>query len=107
MSSDVNECKPLAGGGVRARHRVAGARRPAAARGRAVQVDPIKPTLKAPESKPLKLEHEKTLSIFAFKFYLRHYSEALKLVGLVGAEGLCGMEVVEAGAYTRSLFSST
>jgi len=34
----------------------------------------MKPTLKAPESKRLKLEHEKTLSNFAFKFNLRRYN---------------------------------
>ena len=32
--------------------------------GRAVQVDPVKPTLKAPKSKLLKLAHEKVLSDF-------------------------------------------
>jgi len=36
-------------------------------------VDPIKPTLEAPGSKHLKLEHEKLLSIFALKFNLRRY----------------------------------
>ena len=39
-----------------------------------MQVDPIKPTLKATESKPLKLEHEKTLSNFAFKVNVRRYT---------------------------------
>jgi len=43
-------------------------------RGRAVQVNPIKPTLKAPGSKRLKLEHEKLLSDFAYNFNLRRYS---------------------------------
>jgi len=33
--------------------------------GSAVQVDPMKPTLKAPGTKRLKLEHEKPLSNFA------------------------------------------
>jgi len=42
--------------------------------GRAVQVDPIKPTLKAPGSERLKLEHEKLLFNFAFNFNLRRYS---------------------------------
>jgi len=41
--------------------------------GRAVQVHPIKPTLKAPGTKPLKVEHEKLCSNFAFKFKLRRY----------------------------------
>jgi hypothetical protein len=39
-----------------------------------VQVDPIKPTLKASKSKFLKLEHEKVLSDYAFNFNLRRYS---------------------------------
>jgi hypothetical protein len=42
--------------------------------GRAVQVDPIQPTLKSPGMKPLKLEYDKPLSSFAFKFNLRRYS---------------------------------
>ena len=46
------------------------------ANGRAVQVDPIKPTLKAPKSKLLKLEHEKVLSNYAFKLKFRRYTTA-------------------------------
>ena len=42
-----------------------------------MQVDPIKPTLKAPGSKRLKLEHEKLLSNFAFNFNLRRYTEGI------------------------------
>jgi len=38
-----------------------------------VQVDTLKPTLKAPKSKHLKLEHEKMLSNCAFKVNLRRY----------------------------------
>ena len=41
-----------------------------------MQVDPIKLTLKAPGIKLLKLEHDKSLSNFAFKFNLRCYIEA-------------------------------
>ena len=37
----------------------------------------MKTTLKAPESKCLKLEHEKTLSNFAFRFNLRRYSKEM------------------------------
>jgi hypothetical protein len=44
-------------------------------RGRAVQVDPIKPTLKAPKSKLSKLAHEKVLSNCAFKFHLHRSIE--------------------------------
>ena len=39
--------------------------------GRAVQVDPIKPTLKVPGTERLKLKYHETLSTFAFKFSLR------------------------------------
>jgi hypothetical protein len=46
-----------------------------AARGEAVHVDPIKPKLKAPGTKCLKLEFDELLSIFAFKINLRRYSE--------------------------------
>jgi hypothetical protein len=37
----------------------------------------MKPTLKAPKSKLLNLEHEKVLSKCGFKFNLRRYSLAL------------------------------
>jgi hypothetical protein len=40
-----------------------------------VQVDPIKPTLKAPGTERLKLEQDGLLSNFGFKFNLRHYSK--------------------------------
>jgi len=39
-----------------------------------VQVDPIKPTLKAPGAKRWKLEHEKLLSNFDVNFNVRRYS---------------------------------
>ena len=45
-------------------------------RGRVARVDPIKTTLKASGTKRLKLEHEKVLSSYAFKFNLRRYSAA-------------------------------
>jgi hypothetical protein len=38
-----------------------------------VQVDPIKPTLKASGAKRLKLEYDELLSSFGFKFNLRRY----------------------------------
>jgi len=41
------------------------------ARGGAVLVDPMKPTLKAPGIKLLKLKYVKPLSKFGFKFNLR------------------------------------
>jgi len=45
------------------------------ARGTAVQVDPIKPTLKAPGAKPLQLKYDEMLSKFAFEIDLRRYNE--------------------------------
>jgi hypothetical protein len=42
--------------------------------GRAVQVDPIKPTLKPPGSKSLKVKCDVLLSNAAFKFNLRRYT---------------------------------
>jgi len=42
--------------------------------GRAVQVDPIEPTLKAPGTKRLKLTNYTLLSSFAFNFHLRRYT---------------------------------
>ena len=38
-----------------------------------MQIDPIKPTLKAPGTKLLKLKCDKPLSNFAFEFNLRRY----------------------------------
>ena len=62
---------PLGQGGGRA----ASAGRGGVARGgRAVQVDPIKPTLTAPGSKRLKLKFDEPLSNFAFKFNMRCYT---------------------------------
>jgi len=42
--------------------------------GRAVQVKPMKPMLKAPGTKRLKLKYIKLLSRFAFNFNLRRYT---------------------------------
>ena len=42
--------------------------------GKAVQVDPMKPTFKAPGSNRLKLNYDQLLSNFAFSFNLRRYS---------------------------------
>ena len=54
--------------------------RPRLLPGRAVQLDPIKPTFKAPEIKSLKLEYDRPLSQFAFKFNLRRYIQAQKVM---------------------------
>jgi len=48
-----------------------------ALRGEAVQVDPIKTTLKAPGTKRLKLEFNELLSSFASKSNLRRYTEGI------------------------------
>jgi structural maintenance of chromosome 1 len=40
-----------------------------------VQLDPTKPALTAPESKPLNLQYDEVLSSFAFKFNLRRCIE--------------------------------
>jgi hypothetical protein len=76
----VDECKPL----------VAGAQRhlPGRRPGRAVQVDPIKPTLRAPGTKRLKLNCDVLLSTSAFKFNLRRYTEAC-IAAEVGAARHC------------------
>jgi len=60
----VDECKPLAFGQFGRRRTGVGREE----RGRAVQVDPIKPTLKAPGTERLKLKYEELLSHFGFKF---------------------------------------
>ena len=97
-----------------------------------MQVDPIKPTLKAPGSERLKLKYDEPLSNFAFNIYLRRYTEVqieesidadyenivagdntVKEYLRQGSEQrkALGLEdlgnVSKAGAYTRPLFSST
>ena len=47
-------------------------------RGKAVQVEPMKPTLKAPGTKRLTLKYDKLLSSFGFNFNLRRYIAACK-----------------------------
>jgi len=63
-----------------------------------VHVDPIKPMLKPPETKHLKLQCDELLSSFAFKFKLRRYTPVLS--HRVGARAAA----TAAGAYTRPLF---
>ena len=46
-----------------------------------MQVDPVKPTLKAPGIKLLKLKYDTPLSNFAFKFKLRRYSKGAIAAG--------------------------
>ena len=72
----MDECKPLDGGGADG----------AGALGKAVQVDPIKTTSKAPQIELLKLKHDKPLSNFAFKFNLRHYNWVMPPTGLLALD---------------------
>ena len=64
-----------------------------------MQVDPMKPKLKPPGTKRLKLKCDILLSKFAFTFNLHRYNEAWEL--LWAGDGAA------AGAYTRSLLRST
>jgi hypothetical protein len=64
-----------------------------------MQVDPIKPALEAPGTKRLKPKCDQPPSTFAFNFNLRRY--------IVKAFGANEVHAFEAGAYTRSHFSST
>ena len=66
------------------------ARRP----GRAVQVDPIKPALKAPGTKRLKLKYDELLSNLAFKFNLRRYTLVLDEVSMINGELLDKLDAV-------------
>jgi hypothetical protein len=75
------------------------------ARGKAVQVDPIKLTSKAPGTKRLKRTSDELLSNFAFNFNLRRYNTVNYAVLALNKFGF-GM-VFLAGAYTRPLFSSS
>ena len=69
-----------------------------------MQVDPIKATLKAPESMHLKLIYDGPLSNFAFKFDLRRYSEEDIDIAIES----CPVDCIHwAEAYTRQLLSST
>jgi hypothetical protein len=52
-----------------------------------VQVDPSKPTLKAPETKRLKLQCDGPLSDFAFNFNLRRYKMEEMRRGRVSING--------------------
>jgi len=76
-------------------------------RGEAVQVDPIKPTLKAPGTKRLKLKYDEPLSNFAFNFNLRHYYAVSGSIPAIDKLAEIAKPEFKAGAYTRPLSSST
>jgi hypothetical protein len=52
-----------------------------------VQVDPIKPTLKAPGTKRLKLKYDKPLSSFPVNINLRRYDPATGVQHHIGGAG--------------------
>jgi len=92
-----------------------------------VQVDPLKPILKAPGTKRLKLKYDQLLSNLAFNFNLRRYIKGLELsvdeaLAVWRSQFSYGRMAdfmrehtyhvrhtygLEAGAYTRPLSSST
>jgi len=75
-----------------------------------VQVAPIKPTLKPTGTKRLKLNYDILFSTSAFKFNLRRYTkDAAHTVNTLQYAAPLRVAVgkSQAGAYTRSLFSST
>ena len=67
-----------------------------------MQVDPIKPTLKAPGTESLKLKYYRPLSNSAFKFNLRRYHENETGGVFIGTH-----HKLEEGATGRGLHSST
>ena len=81
-----------------------------------MQVDPMKPKLKPPGNKQLKLKCDVPLSNFAFKFNLRRYNQAV-MRGEGGRTSIIctqprrisatSVAARVAGAYTRPVFSST
>ena len=72
MSSEVSECKPLGGGeGCEGGDQQVEVHETP---GRAMQVEPIKPRLKLPRTKRLKVTCDEPLSRFAFNFNLRSYN---------------------------------
>ena len=131
----MDECKPLlhgVRGGDRlpaGRHRQDGG----IVRGRAVQVDAMKPTLKAPGTKRLKLYYDEPPSNSAFKFNLHRYSvgqqscdlanfgttfggtktcsdgSTVTLTAAARCQPTAGQSAMweQAGAHTRPLFGST
>jgi len=107
LSCEVDECKPLIHG--RAHHPAPAAGAGAAdgdERGRLVQVDPIKPTLKAPGSARLKLKYDNLLSRFAFHFNLRRHNKAVIREARRATRTNFPSSVLQAGAY-RGQHSST
>ena len=68
-----------------------------------VQVDPLKPKLKAPGTKRLKVSGDILLSTSALKSDMRRYIKGPSALAVPSPS----MTVLEAGAHTHPLFSST
>jgi len=68
-----------------------------------VQVDPIKPTLKTPGSKHLKLIHDKLLSNFAFDFNVCRYDTVGAAGPGLGYAGLKNSLAVEFDTWHNSV----
>jgi len=78
--------------------------------GRPVQVDPIKPMLKAPGTKRLKLKSDELLSKFTFKFNLRHYTldESLFVDLLTGTSDFdTSCYECQAGSYSENMYGNS
>ena len=101
----MDECKPLRAGGAGAEdvgiRPVQDAPDDVWRHGRAVQLDPIEPILKAHGTNRLELQHEKMLSSFPFNFNLRRYN-----MGVSSRDNM-PRDDHAAGAYTRPPLSST
>jgi len=103
----VDECKPLphGGGGLHAQpHR--GCARLLWEPGWAVQVDPIKPTLKPPATKHVKLICDILLSTFACKFNLRRYNRVTNPIKLTLAAEFSSLRVAASVGRCRSTLSN-
>ena len=74
----MDECKPLVRGDGAAPDCVLVRARGNVRRGKAVQVAPIKSTLEAPGSKPVKVQCDEPLSNFAVNSNLRRYAAVMK-----------------------------
>ena len=72
-----------------------------------MQVDPVKPTLRPPGTKRLKLKCDEVLSNLAFNFNLRHYILVENGTFHMAAQHAGYGLNTKAGAYTRPLLSST
>ena len=62
-----------------------------------MQVDPIKPMLKPPGNKQLKLKRDEPLSTSAFRFNVRRYSKGVRVAGMAAALGGTGQSRPSSG----------